>query len=364
VLARCGGFDQLAGRLGLPLTARPGYLGGFAAAYPEDRPWVVAVTRADGEWQAGALLARRRRHGLTRVTGLGHPVCDHGRLPADPADPAAADLLAEAIAAGLAATAGPWTLRLEQLPAGDPVARLLADRLRHAEVVPGVGLPRIRLSAGRDPRAYLRKKFRQQVAAAHRRFAAAGVQPRTVYLHTPAEIEPLLADLLAIRRARDRAALYRPELADDRRADWWRATMLRFADLGQLELAVLDVGAGPPAAYLAALLDGASYRCWDGRLNPAWQHQWPGTALFGDVLPRVIADERWDEVDYLRGETPFKLHTATDVVQTCHLLAWSARPVRLAVEAPAAARGRLRAWKAAHPAADRAWRAARARCRR
>jgi Acetyltransferase (GNAT) domain len=361
-LAASTGFDRLAARLGLPLTARLDYLGGFAAVTPQWTPWTVAVTGADGGWQAGALLARRRRHGLTMVTGLGYQVCDHGRLPA--ADAAAAGVLAEAIAVGLAAITGPWALRLEQLPVGDPVAGSLAGRLRHAEIVAGVGLPRIDLSAGRSPRTYLAKKYRQQVAAARRRFVAAGAQPRTVYLHTPAEVAPRLDDLLAIRRSRDRAALYRRELDDERRAGWWRATMLRFAALGQLELAVLDVGAGPPAGYNAALLDGASYRCWDGRINPAWHQQWPGQLLFGDLLPRVIADDRWAEIDYLRGATPFKLRTANDVVPTSHLLAWSSRSVRLAVEAPGVARGRLRSWKAAHPAADRLWRAGRVQLRR
>jgi CelD/BcsL family acetyltransferase involved in cellulose biosynthesis len=362
VLARSSrGFDRLAQRLGLPLTARLDYLGRFAAAHPEWRPWVVAVTGADGEWQAGALLARRRRYGLTRITGLGHQVCDHGRLPAT--DAAAATVLAEAIAVGLAVLPGPWTLRLEQLPADDPVARLLAARLRHAEIVAGVGLPRIDLSAGPEPATYLTKKYRQQVEAARRRFAAAGVRPRLVHLRTPAEVEPVLADLLEIRRSRDRAALYRRELDDERRAGWWRAAMLHFAELGQLELTVLDVGAGPPAGYNAALLDGTSYRCWDGRINPAWHQQWPGQLLFGELLPRVIADPRWSEIDYLRGETPFKLRTATDVVPTSHLLAWSSASVRLASGAPGAARGRLRIWKDAHPAADRAWRAARTRLR-
>jgi hypothetical protein len=111
------------------------------------------------------------------------------------------------------------------------------------------------------------------------------------------------------------------------------------------------------------VLDGTSYRCWDGRINPVWHHQWPGQLLFGELLPRVIADQRWSEIDYQRGETPFKLRTATDVVPTSHLLAWSSAPVRAAAEAPGAARRRLRAWKASHPAADRAWRAARTRLR-
>jgi CelD/BcsL family acetyltransferase involved in cellulose biosynthesis len=361
-LPGCAGFDRLAQRLGLPLTARLDYLGRFAVAHREWEPWVVAVTGADGEWQAGALLARRTQHGLTRVAGLGHQVCDHGRLPA--ADPAAAVTLADAITSSLAALRGPWTLRLEQLPAGDPVARLLANRLRHADIVPGVGLPRIDLSAGRAPETYLPKKYRQQVRAAGRRFAAAGVQPRTVYLRTPAEIEPLLDDLLAIRRSRDRAALYGTELSDERRVAWWRATMLRLAERGQLELAVLDVGAGPPAGYSTALLDGTSYRLWDGRINPDWHDQWPGQLLLGELLPRVIADPRWAEIDYMRGETPFKLRTANDVVPTSHLLAWSSVPVRLAVQAPPLARRELRAWRAAHPPAERAWRAVRGRLRR
>ena len=362
IAAECAGFDRLAGRLGLPLTARLDYLSGYAAAYPEWRPWVVAVTGADGEWLAGALLARRRRFGLTQVVGLGREVCDHGRLPA--ADPAAAAALADGIAHRLAAIRGGWTLQLEQLPAGDPVAAALAARLSPVEQSAGVGLPRIELSAGRDPKTYLNKKFRQQVDVARRRFAAAGVQPQVVYLHRPGEVGPLLDDLLAIRRGRDRTALYRRELDDERRARWWCTAMLTFAARGQLELAVLDVGTGPPAAYVAAVLDGPVYRVWDGRLNDAWHQQWPGQLLYGEVLRRVIADPGYTEVDYLRGETPFKMRTATGVVHTANLAAWSSPAVRIAAQLPGSARARLRDWKAGHPAADRAWRSAKARLRR
>lgn len=353
-VARCAGFDRLAERLGLPLTARLDYLDRYAATYPQWQPFLVGVSGVDGEWQAGALLARRRWRGLIRIVGLGQPVCDHGRLPA--VDDVAAAALADAIAVGLAALPGPWALRLEQLPAGDPVAALLADRLRQAELTAGVGMPRIVLSADRSPRAYLSKKYRSQITAARRRFELAGVQPRLLRLRDREEIEPLLPALLAIRRDRDRVALYRRELDDARRAAWWAAALLRFADRGQLELTVLDVGAGPPAGYNAAVLDGTSYRCWDGRINPRWHRQWPGQLLFGELLPQVIADPRWSEVDYQRGETPFKLRTANDVVPTSNLAAWSSPAARLIAEGPATARGRLHDWKAARPAAERIWR--------
>jgi CelD/BcsL family acetyltransferase involved in cellulose biosynthesis len=321
---------------------------------------VVAVL--DGhEWQAAALLARRRHRGLTEITGLGQPVNDHGRLPAR--TPAAAAALVEALTGELLRIRGPWRLRIEQLPAGDPVAHRLALRLGTADLVPGVGMPRIDLSFGRSPNTYLRKKFRQQVNAARRRFEAVGVGVTARFLREPAEIRPLLADLLEVRRARDRDALYAPDLDDRVRVAWWRDTILDLAEQGRLELTVLDVGAGLPAAYNIALLDGTSYRCWDGRLNPAWHDQWPGQLLFGELLPRVIADPQWTEVDYQRGENPFKLRTANDIVPTSHLLAWSSPTVRAVAEAPAAARRVARNWKAAHPAADRIVRAVRARRR-
>jgi hypothetical protein len=349
----------LADRLRLPLTARLDYLDRYAASYPEWAPWLVGVSEVDGAWRAGALLMRRRRGGLTRVTGLGAPVCDHGRLPA--LDDAAAAALVEAIAAGLAATAGPWVLRLEQLPAGDPVAARLADRLPHARLVPGTGMPRIDIGADRRPRAYLSKKYLQQVNASRRRFGAAGVEPRLVQLHAADEIEPLLPALLAIRRSRDRTAFYRPELEDGRRAAWWQDILLRFARRGQLELNLVDVGAERPAGYLAAVLDGATYRCWDGRMSPVWDYERPGHFLFGELLRRVFADERWAEVDYLRGEGAYKLRMANDVVRTSHLLAWSSRSAELLTETPPAALRRLHDWKSAHPGVDRALRAVRRR---
>jgi CelD/BcsL family acetyltransferase involved in cellulose biosynthesis len=323
-------------------------------------PWVVAVL--DGSrWEAAALLARRRHRGLTEITGLGQAVNDHGRLPARSAEAAAA--LVEALVGELLRIRGPWRLRVEQLPAGDPVAHRLALRLRTADLAPGVGMPRIDLSFGRAPNTYLRKKFRQQVNAARRRFEAAGVRVQARFLRTVPEIRPLLGDLLEVRRARDRDALYAPDFDDRVRVAWWRDTILDFAEQGRLELTVLDVGAGLPAAYNIAILDGTSYRCWDGRLNPAWHDQWPGQLLFGELLPRVIEDPQWTEVDYQRGENPFKLRTANDIVPTSHLLAWSSPAVRAVVEAPAAARGVARSWKSRHPAAERIVRELRARRR-
>jgi hypothetical protein len=360
-LAQAVGFDHLAAELALPLTARRAYLARWAAFDPRWTPWVVAVVDPAGRWRAAALLARRGAAGVTAVVGLGQPVNDHARLPA--LDRPAATALADAVAGELRAIRGPWQLRLEQLPAGDPVARRLAAWLGPAALVPGVGLPRIDLSAGDAPNTYLRRKFRQQTRTARRRFEAVGVAPRVRYLRTPAEVEPLLPALLSVRRARDRDAFYRRELDQPHRARWWQATLLELAQHGHLELAVLDVGASLPAAFNAALLDDRSYRCWDGRINPAWRRQTPGKLLYGELLARVIVDPRWIEVDYLRGETAFKRLTATDVVPTSQLLAWSSATTRAVVTAPGTAYAAARRFADQHPELRQSWRAVKARLR-
>ena len=67
---------------------------------------------------------------------------------------------------------------------------------------------------------------------------------------------------------------------------------------------------GKLAAYVVALLDGNTYRVYDGRMNTEFQHYSPGRLIEAAALARAIADERYAVLDWMNGVAAEKLLTA------------------------------------------------------
>ncbi len=345
------GLDRLLADVVAPTPARRPWLTASARAYPALEPWVVAVGGGD-RLLAAATLTIARRRGLTRVAALGQGLADHALLPA--VSPDAAGELAAALDRALRALPTPWTLRVEQLPAGDPVAAALARSLPAARVEPGDDLPYLEIPVGADPSRYAPKKFRQQTRNAQTRFDSAEVPTALTHTRDAAEVETLLPQLREVRLARDHAAGRVSDLDDPFRAGWWRTTALALAARGELEATVLTAG-GDVAAYCLGLLDGDTYRLWDGRFHPCFAEQAPGQLLYGRLLERLVTDGTWRTVDFLRGQTPFKAKVTHAALHREHLVAASSSAVLAAVSSPGRARAAARALKGRSPAVARTW---------
>ena len=343
-------YDLLCQQNGVPVTARRRWLQAWADCYTDWDPWVVTVHDGD-QLVACAPLARRRSGPLTRVVGMGHGPTDDFRLPARDDDAAAQ--LADAIAAALT---GPWLLVLDQVRGNGAAA--LADRLARAELRPGEGMPVVRITE-RDESRYLSKNTRKALAKIRNRLAAAGIEPEIRWETDPDAIRSLLPELSRVHQARDRALGRRSDHADPRAAAFFETVIGRHAEVGEVELLTVRMR-GELAAYVCAFRDGSALRSWDNRLSPDWADYSAGRIANTEALLRVVRSPDLDELDWMQGEEPYKLQSATEVVPTHVLVAWSSP----AVQRLHAGVEQLREAKRSSSALTRVWwvvRAARAR---
>ena len=318
----------------LPFTARLRWLQAYADTHPQWEPWLVTVEE-DGRLQAAAPLARRRRGPLCSVVLLGHGPTDDARLPAR--TPAAVEALADGIVTGLD---GPWRLRLQQVPADDPVVAALQQRLPHARVEAGQGMPLVAVTE-RDINRYLSKNTRKALAKIGNKLKASGLEPELQWHRAADDVVALLPELERVHRERDLALGRRPDHDDPHAAAFYREVIERHARAGEIDLLTLRLG-GDLAAFVCGFRDGRALRSWDNRLAPRWAELSAGRIANTEALRHVVLGEEYDALDWMRGEEPYKLQSATAVVPTAVLTAWSSRSLMraddLAVRGAAVAR--------------------------
>ena len=355
-LERASGVDELLSAVGAPVTARRPWLGRWAEAYPDWEPWVVAIGPNAGSLEAAALLARRRTAGVTQVTGLAHGATDRSRCLVS-ATVMAAEALADALASRLRSLRGPWSLVVEQLPEDEPAAPLLVARAPCGQVERGDGCPVLPIDV-RDPAAYVKKKVRRDLRQARERLEAEGAVATVEHLSTPEAVLDALPTVVALHRARDHDVGRPSALDDDRRRRFYLEAVGDLARCGAAEATFVRID-GAIAAYELSLLDGATYRLFDGRMATPYARFNPGHLATEAILRRVVDDPRLEAIDWMRGEQPYKLHMARHVDGMVEVRAWSSAAVRTVADAPRWARARFRQVRAEHPAVARAWKAVR-----
>jgi CelD/BcsL family acetyltransferase involved in cellulose biosynthesis len=311
-----------------PCTARWPWLIAWAEAHSSWTP--VAVTIVDGSSIAGAaLLAQRRRGPLTDIVMLGHGQSDYARLPVRPGF---AGRLASAIATTLSRGSRPWRLRLEQLPESDPTLTALAQRLPSAELTTGDASPWIAVLPGCDPEQSLPQKTRARARNARNRVQRDGLTLDFEVTRTASSLDRLVPVVESVHRSRDRALRGRSELDDDEHRAFWRRAICEAAADGNVEVAIAWID-GAVAAYVVALLDGASYRIWDTRINPAYARYAPGHLIRSELLPRLSAQGRFTSWDWMRGTEEYKLATTKRLSGSSKLQDWRPRGVERAERA-------------------------------
>jgi CelD/BcsL family acetyltransferase involved in cellulose biosynthesis len=316
-------LTRLADEQQAPLPAGLPWLSAWARSHPSWRPLSVLRFGPDGRLVAAALLATRFRGPLRNVAALGYGHSDYARFLGAPEE---APGLAAAIADLLAGLRGPWSLRLEQFPAADPVLEDLAVRLPAAALRPGDASPMVDL-AGFDPARDVSKSARQSGRTGRNRAAADGLDLTIDRTRDPDRIRELLPELEELHAARDRALGRTSDLEDPEHLAFWRLLLPEAASRGEAEVVVLRLD-GRPVCELIALLDGGSYRVWDFRIAPGAERYNPGHVLRDDVLRAVLDEGRWRTLDWMRGEEPYKKASATTVAAASSLQAWSSPGLR------------------------------------
>jgi CelD/BcsL family acetyltransferase involved in cellulose biosynthesis len=346
-------LDDLYRATGTPVTARRPWQDIWTATHPQWEPWLLTVGTPE-RLEAVAPLARSTRGPLTRVVGLGHGTADDARWPARTA--AAADRLADGMASRLAGLGG-WALLAEQLPAGDPVVLALTARLSCVRVRPGQGMPMV-VVANRELNTYLSRNARQAEAKARNRLRRDGREVTERWVHDPVDVARAVPDMSAVHAARDAQLGRHTDHADARRAAFYRSVLIAHAERREVDLLLLEID-GRLAAYVAGFRDGRALRVWDNRVSPEWADYSAGRLANQAAIRHVVAGDTYDVLDWMRGEEAYKLSSATTVVPTCQLEAWSSRAARL----PYATKAGVRALLDRAPRLERAARSLRHRGR-
>jgi CelD/BcsL family acetyltransferase involved in cellulose biosynthesis len=359
VLSRIGPeLDELLVASSAPITARRPWLDTWIRCYPDHDPFAILLRDQGGRLEGAALLARRRVRGILRIVALGHGPSDYARLPAR--DPASAAEVGRALASHLRSLRDPWTLRLDQLPADDPAAEAIASSLRWARLGPGDPSPVLRFGSERTLKPYLSRNSNQTLRTAHNRIRKAGLEEEVRCAAGSEAVGLVLPEVEAVRRERDGALRRRSDLDHEQAGPFWREVILHLAERGEAEVVVVRL-AGEVAGYVVGLLDGASYRMWDGRLSPRWAQFSPGRLADYAAISRALEDPRFIEYDHMRGTERYKLATTTDLVPAWHLRAWSSPVVLGLTEGPRRTRSALKAIKDRSPLLKRGWDSVKAR---
>jgi CelD/BcsL family acetyltransferase involved in cellulose biosynthesis len=316
-------LTRLAQDEGAPLTAGVPWLTAWARAHPSWQPLSVLRVASDGRLVASALLATRFRGPVRQIVALGYGQSDYARFLGSAEE---AEGLAIALAGLLDGFRSPWLLRLDQFPAADRGLTELAGRLSAVTLGPGDASPMIEL-AGFDPARDVSKSARQSGRTGRNRAAADGLELTIDRARDPEQIRGLLPALEELHASRDRALGRRSDLEKPEPLAFWRLLLPEAAGRGEVEVVVLRL-AGRPVCHLIALLDGPFYRVWDFRIAPGSERYNPGHVLRDDVLRGVVADPRWEAVDWMRGEEPYKKASSTTVVSSSSLHAWSSPGLR------------------------------------
>ncbi|MEZ5410561.1 MAG: GNAT family N-acetyltransferase [Acidimicrobiales bacterium] len=314
-------IESFAAELGLPVMASWPWLQAWCESFQNWTPMMVELRSAEnGQLAAYALLAKMERAQGTALVGLGHGSSIHGALPAR--DEAAANALAGAIAATLDDLPGAWSLELEQISDLDPTLLRLADELEHTQLLPELRIPRVVFSTAHGVDEVLTKSMRKQLRRARARITADNLGMSIAFDRGEAITAELIDEVEAVHVSRDRAARRNSDLDRPAERDFWRRVVEAFDARWEVEVASLRLD-GELAAYVVALLDGQTYRVYDGRMNSKFADYSPGRLVEAAALDRAMKDPRFAVLDWMSGVAAEKLLTTNIAEGRVRLVATS-----------------------------------------
>jgi hypothetical protein len=124
-------------------------------------------------------------------------------------------------------------------------------------------------------------------------------------------IMALLPEIEETHIGRDHERRQESDLDNALSRRFWQETVVTHTYTDELELAVLMVH-GTVAAYVLALVDGSSYRVFDGRMNGQFAKYSPGRILEAACLERALNDKHFTVFDWMTGVAPETILAAND----------------------------------------------------
>jgi len=305
----------------VPVNARMRWLEVWTMLEASWTPWAVLVReRQTGRLSAAALLARRHTEVGVEVVAMGHGSFGTTRLPAQGSP--AAYVLASAIANQLEALVDPWTLTLDNVAIDELVTQFLLDLLPNATAAPVASVPFVDL-AGLDNVADLyTHNMRRQLRKAENRLTTDGLRTDINFARTSPEIALLLPQLERIHVERDHTAGRSSDLDSPGNRQLWRQLILAHTVGDQVEVATLSIN-GSIVAYVVGICDATTYRVFDGHFDTQWARYSPGRLIEHAVLQHVIAEQKYDTVDWMLGVAAEKILVVSGASDAYRLTAGS-----------------------------------------
>jgi diguanylate cyclase len=328
VLVGAAAFDDIVADIGVlhsdlatPITARSRWMQTWAMTKPEWEPMVFVVRDPrTGRIDAASMLANRYHGGLREYVAMGHDSSGTTHFAARSVR--AGRYLAKAIVEHITERDEPWRMHLQQMPDGEPVARLLAQQLPNAELVADQWVPKVRFGENPNIEQFLSRNMRRQLRKAENRLAEDGHSTTLQIERTEYEIVTLLPQLESIHLERDHATRDASDLDDAAARTLWRNLVFAHAAAGRVEIGCLRID-GQIAAYVIAMIDDHAYRVFDGHFDSRFARYSPGRLVETAMLERAIADARFDELDWMAGVAAEKILTANANDARVQLLASS-----------------------------------------
>jgi len=307
--------------LNVPVMGRWPWLREWGAAFSDWTPMLVEVRLADSGLLTGAaLLAKSQRAQGTTVVAMGHGASLFTGLSAR--DEPAAEALAGAIVDGLQDLPGAWSLELEQLRESDLTVTKLAGMLDHAQVLPELRVPRVAFSTASTADDVLGKNMRKQLRRARNRIERDGLDLQIGFDRGDAISTELIDDVEAVHIERDRHHRRQSDLESPAEREFWRRVIEANGGDWEIEIASLRLD-GTLAAYVVSILDGDTYRVYDGRMSTAHADYSPGRLIEAATLSRAVAETRFTSLDWMSGVAAEKLLTTNIAESRVRLVATS-----------------------------------------
>ncbi len=226
------------------------------------------------------------------------------------------------------------------MPDPDDVLDALLDVLPQSARRSASAQPLVRV-VDRDLNRYLSKNTRKSLAKIRNRLEADGLVPDFAWTTDAAAVRSLIPAMSEVHRARDEQMGRRSDHDDPRAARFFAEVISAHAERGEVDVLTLRLR-GELAAYVCGFADGSVLRSWDNRLSPAWSAYSAGRIANTEALTHVVTSERYDALDWMRGEEPYKLQSATAVVPMQALEAASSAVLLRAAGLPDQLRARKR----------------------
>ncbi len=301
-------IEQLRVDLELPVMGSWVWLQHWAEAFTNWNPFMVEVRSTDTQQlMACALLAYNTKAEGSTVVAMGHSSSLFCSLPARSAD--AARELAEGIGRALNELSATWALELEQLPDTDATLLHLSDVIDNGQMLPELRVPRVVFSTAHAVEDVLTKSMRKQLRRARNKIAAQGLEMTIGFDRGRAISADLIDEVEAVHVSRDRHNRRNSDLDRPNEREFWRRVVEGGSDGWEIEIATLRLD-GELAAYAVAILDGDTYRIYDGRMNTAFEDYSPGRLVEAAALGRAISDPRFAVLDWMSGIAAEKLLVA------------------------------------------------------